>query len=194
VTIVYVSHLNQGVGGDALLRVSGSLAFVAAARSASIVLKDKDQPTRRLFLPIKNNLGSDCSGLAFELSGVTLDSAAGPIDTCHAVWESEPVEMTANEAMPRPAHPRPTTWRDLHPCGGSLPCFVPTVGFCRPRRTSGDTRCSDAPSPRPPQRTRDPGIRGRVTAPGRAAVCHRRLMRGFATFRDYYRGVMATMH
>jgi putative DNA primase/helicase len=99
VTIVCVSHLNKGVGGDALLRVTGSLAFVAAARSAFIVLKDKDQPTRRLFLPIKNNLGSDCSGLAFELSGVTLDSAAGPIDTCHVVWDSEPVEMTANEAM-----------------------------------------------------------------------------------------------
>jgi putative DNA primase/helicase len=98
-TIVCVSHLNKGVGGDALLRVTGSLAFVAAARSAFIVLKDKDQPTRRLFLPIKNNLGSDCSGLAFELSGVKLDSAAGPIDTCHVVWDSEPVEMTANEAM-----------------------------------------------------------------------------------------------
>jgi hypothetical protein len=98
-TIVCVSHLNKGVGGDALLRVTGSLAFVAAARSAFIVLKDKDQPTRRLFLPIKNNLGSDCSGLAFELSGVRLDSAAGPIDTCHVVWDSEPVEMTANEAM-----------------------------------------------------------------------------------------------
>jgi len=109
------------------------------ARSAFIVLKDKEQATRRLFLPIKNNLGSDCSGLAFELSGVTLDSAAGPIDTCHVVWDSEPVEMTANEAM-SPTNASATTARRGYARAVARACCVPTVRRCRPRRPSGERR------------------------------------------------------
>ncbi len=60
--VVCVSHLNKTSGGEPLLRVTGSLAFVAAARSAWIVAKDRDDPNRRLFLPLKNNIGNDQTG------------------------------------------------------------------------------------------------------------------------------------
>lgn len=100
VAIVMVSHLNKGGGsGEALLRVTGSLAFVAAARAAYVVTKDADDPARRLFLPMKNNVGPDATGLAFRLRGVTLP---GGVETCALEWDSEPVAVTADEAMQPP--------------------------------------------------------------------------------------------
>ena len=59
VAIVVVTHLNKSSQANALYRASGSLAFVAAARAVFSVVKDPDDPDRRLFLPIKNNLGDD---------------------------------------------------------------------------------------------------------------------------------------
>lgn len=74
----------------------GSLAFVAAARAAYAVVKDQDNPKRRLFLPLKNNIGNDGTGYAFTVESVTLP---GGIETCRVAWESEPVTITADEAM-----------------------------------------------------------------------------------------------
>jgi putative DNA primase/helicase len=88
VAIVCVSHLNKG-SGPAMYRTMGSLAFVAAARAAFAVTKDKDDATgtRRLVLPVKNNLGPDNSGLAYAL-----------VDG-RVVWESDPVTVTADDAL-----------------------------------------------------------------------------------------------
>jgi putative DNA primase/helicase len=97
--IVGVSHLNKGGSNEALLRVTGSLAFVAAARAAFVITSDKEDPRRRLFLPLKNNIGSDTSGLAFAIEPVTVPSSAGPIDVSRVSWESEGVAITADEAM-----------------------------------------------------------------------------------------------
>src|SRR5205823_6333601 len=44
VAMVCVSHLNKGGSSEALLRVSGSLGFVAAARAAFIVTRDTGDP------------------------------------------------------------------------------------------------------------------------------------------------------
>jgi putative DNA primase/helicase len=105
VAIVCVSHLNKGGGmnkpgvGDALLRVSGSLAFVAAARAAYIVVRDPENNARRLLLPAKNNVGREQAGLAFTVESHLL---AGGIETSRVLWESEPVTMTADEAMAAP--------------------------------------------------------------------------------------------
>jgi hypothetical protein len=101
VAIVCVSHLNKGGAnrpgaGDALLRVSGSLAFVAAARAAYLVTSDQDNPARRLFLPAKNNISKDRAGLAFVVESQTLP---GGIETSRVLWEPDPVTITADEAM-----------------------------------------------------------------------------------------------
>jgi hypothetical protein len=97
--VICVSHLNKSGGTEAMLRVTGSLAFVAASRAAFLVAKDKENGARRLFLPMKNNIGNDSTGLAFELRSAQVASPAGVIDTCHVVWHSEVVTMTADEAM-----------------------------------------------------------------------------------------------
>ena len=96
VAVVAISHLNKGGGVDALSRVTGSLAFGATARAAWIVVKDPQDPARRLFLPAKNNLGPDGSGLSFDIQPVTVDDG---IDTSRVVWHVKPVTMTADEAL-----------------------------------------------------------------------------------------------
>lgn len=97
--VVCVSHLNKANGGQALMRVTGSLAFVAAARAAFVVVKDLENEARRLFLPLKNNIGNDQSGLAFSVQSAQVSSPAGLIETSRVAWEAEAVTVTADEAM-----------------------------------------------------------------------------------------------
>lgn len=100
IAIILVSHLNKGSGNaEAINRVTGSLAFVAAARAAYIVAKDQEDGDRRLFLPAKNNVGKDVGGLAFTLEPFTLPAG---IETSRILWEPDAVTTTADEAM-RPA-------------------------------------------------------------------------------------------
>jgi hypothetical protein len=101
--IVGVSHLNkQTTGPEALLRVAGSIAIVAAARAAYLVVPDPSDKSRRFFLPIKNNLSPDSSGLAFRVEGVTI--SAGTIETARVVWDPDPITVTADEVV-RPQAP-----------------------------------------------------------------------------------------
>jgi hypothetical protein len=114
VAVVCVSHLNKGGGGkgtpgDAMMRVSGSLAFVAAARAAFIVARDQDNPTRRLFLPAKNNIGKDESGLAFSVESFIIPCG---IETSRVMWEPHPVVVTADEAMAAPPEEGERTMTD----------------------------------------------------------------------------------
>jgi hypothetical protein len=73
--IVCVKHLNKGSakGGnrEAMLRVTGSLGFVAAARAGYIIIRCHQD--RRLFLPMKTNNGrDDMPGLAFTIESCFL--------------------------------------------------------------------------------------------------------------------------
>jgi hypothetical protein len=87
------------------MRITGSLAFVAAARAAWVVAKDPENETRRLFLPLKNNIGNDSTGLAFEIQSAQVKSPAGLIETSRVMWEAEGVAVTAAEAMAAQADP-----------------------------------------------------------------------------------------
>jgi hypothetical protein len=91
VAVLGVSHLNKS-NGPAMYRTSGSLAFVAAARAVFAVTKDRDAPTRRLVLPVKNNLAPDATGLAYTIG--TGENAAPVV-----LWEPEAVTVTAEEAL-----------------------------------------------------------------------------------------------
>ena len=96
VAIVGVSHLNKSNAQEAMQRVSGSLAFVASARAALIVVKDKANHSRRLLLPLKNNIAKDTGGLAFSVQSAEIGNG---IQTSRVEWEKEPVNITADEAM-----------------------------------------------------------------------------------------------
>ena len=91
IAIVGVTHLNKG-NGPAMYRATGSLAFVAAARAVFVVIKDPEDPARRLVLPVKNNLAVDNSGLAYRI-------VTTPAKTPTIGWEPGPVTVTADELM-----------------------------------------------------------------------------------------------
>ena len=95
VALVAITHLNKGGGGrKALYRAMDSLAFVAMARAVYGVMKDEDDPARRLFLPVKNNIADDTTGLAYRLMPWEEDP-----NYMMVVWEPDPVRLTADEAL-----------------------------------------------------------------------------------------------
>lgn len=92
VAVLAVAHLNKG-GGKAMYRTMGSLAFNAAARSVLAVVKDDADPSRRLVLPVKNNLAPDTAGLAYEL-------ITDPGETMPFVrWDPSPITTPIDELM-----------------------------------------------------------------------------------------------
>lgn len=91
IAVVGVTHLNKQDGGAAMYRAMGSLAFVAAARTAWVVAKDQEDPQLRLFLRVKNNLSAERKGLKFRI--------VGPPGLPRIEWEAGEVETTADEAL-----------------------------------------------------------------------------------------------
>jgi putative DNA primase/helicase len=96
VAVLAISHLRKSLAGDAVLQVTGSLAFAAAARAVYIVARDPDDSARRLMLPAKNNIGDDRTGYAYRIEPISL---ANGIGTSRPVWEPGLVTVTADEAL-----------------------------------------------------------------------------------------------
>ena len=92
VAMLVVSHLNKSGSSNAQYRVSGSLAFTAAARAVWLFAKDKSDAKRRLMLPMKNNLSNDETGMAYQLGGT-----ADGMPTVQ--WEREPVTVSADDVL-----------------------------------------------------------------------------------------------
>lgn len=110
VAIVGITHLNKNASSyEALMRVMDSVGFTAAARATWLVIRDQDDGSRRLFLPGKNNIGGDQTGLAFRVEPHRLakqfTGLKEDITTVRLEWETEPIVMTANEALRPPPDP-----------------------------------------------------------------------------------------
>jgi putative DNA primase/helicase len=67
VAVVCISHFTKAKAASALARITGSFAFVAAARSVFTVVCKQDDPNLRVFAPVKNNLGADGNPVAFRI-------------------------------------------------------------------------------------------------------------------------------
>ena len=94
--VLAISH-NRKKEGPAIHRAIGSVAYIAAARAAWTIFPDSADSSRRLFLPLKNNLAESARGLAF-----TIESAAGGGPLIHWLPETIDVGPTANAASYRP--------------------------------------------------------------------------------------------
>lgn len=115
-TILGILHFNKKVDiTNVLLRISDSLAFGAAARHVYGIVNDPDND-RRLFVKGKNNLAPmEQKTLAFGVNKreVGTDKQTGaPIHAPYIVWSSEPVDITATEAMQAAAENKSPSARD----------------------------------------------------------------------------------
>jgi putative DNA primase/helicase len=103
VAVIGIAHFNKKDDvKSALLRVSDSLAYVAAARHVYAVLDDPEDKNMKLFVKAKNNLARDTKALRYGMSVKTVghDERLGvDITAPYIVWYPQHVEITANEAM-----------------------------------------------------------------------------------------------
>jgi putative DNA primase/helicase len=103
VAVIGICHFNKKDDiKSALLRVSDSIAYVAAARHVYAVLDDPEDKNSKLFVKAKNNLARDTKALRYGMGvkKVGHDAKRGvDIDAPFIVWHSHHVEITANEAM-----------------------------------------------------------------------------------------------
>jgi putative DNA primase/helicase len=90
VAVVGVMHLKKGET-SALLRVSGSIGFVAAARVVWGFGEDPDAPETRVMVAVKNNLAPLGNGLAYRIE------AFG--ETPHVVWQEGNVTLDADAVL-----------------------------------------------------------------------------------------------
>ncbi len=90
VAVVGVMHLKKG-DTSALLRVSGSIGFVAAARVVWGFGEDPDVPETRIMVAVKNNLAPLGNGLAYRIEA---DGASPRI-----VWQQGAVTLDANAVL-----------------------------------------------------------------------------------------------
>jgi len=93
--LLCITHLSKTSSGNALSRVTGSIAFAAAARACFVVTRDPDDPDRRLMLPLKNNLAKDTHGFAYRIE---LKDLSGIEITCVA-WEKDKIDLSAEEVL-----------------------------------------------------------------------------------------------
>jgi len=93
--LLCITHLSKTSSGNALSRVTGSIAFAAAARACFVVTRDPDDPDRRLMLPLKNNLAKDTHGFAYRIE---LKDLSGIEITCVA-WEKDKIDLSAEEIL-----------------------------------------------------------------------------------------------
>ena len=96
IAIVGVEHPPKSSNGRAMNQVGGSIAFVAASRSAYLVSKDPEAEERRLFLKIKNNLSNYSGGISFTVESHKLHNG---IEISKVVWGDESVKITADEVL-----------------------------------------------------------------------------------------------
>jgi hypothetical protein len=103
VAVIGIAHFNKKDDvKSALLRVSDSLAYVAAARHVYAVLDDPEDKNSKLFVKAKNNLARDTKALRYGMGVKTIghDKRLGvDIEAPFIVWHPQHVEITANEAM-----------------------------------------------------------------------------------------------
>jgi putative DNA primase/helicase len=92
------NHFSK-VGGSANNRMIGSVAFINYARAGFIVTPDAENEGRLLLMPSKMNIAPIKYGLAYRIESALLSIDDAEVLTSRIAWESQPVKMSADEAL-----------------------------------------------------------------------------------------------
>jgi putative DNA primase/helicase len=95
IVLLGITHPPKAAQTKAINAFTGSLAFIAAARTGFIVATELETG-RKVFLPVKTNIGMKAEGLGYKIEGATTSEG---IETSRIYWDGLPVTITANEAM-----------------------------------------------------------------------------------------------
>lgn len=100
--VITVLHLRKGAATEALDRVSGSVAFTAAARSVLAFGRrdddDEDDDSGRVLAHAKSNLGPLAPSLAYRIESATVHHDGLDIPTSRIVCEGE-IDVQAGELL-----------------------------------------------------------------------------------------------
>jgi putative DNA primase/helicase len=91
IAIVGILHMRKAET-DAMLRVSGSIAFVAAARAVWGFGPDPAAATSSIMVPVKNNLAPLGNALGYQ---ITADGNGAP----YLIWQKEPRTVDAEDVL-----------------------------------------------------------------------------------------------
>jgi hypothetical protein len=80
VTILLVKHLVKGATAKAVHKVSGSTGYTNAVRAAFVVAPSSEDPDKKLFLPLKFNLGPRPQGLAYQMRSLDAPQQSSILD------------------------------------------------------------------------------------------------------------------
>jgi hypothetical protein len=124
VTILCITHFNKGASAG-LERVSGSIAFPAAARAVWGFTTDPEDPTRNLFVWGKNNLGPKMPGLAYRMAPnergeICLQWIAGQVDEDMTSVQRREVEQQREASTGRKAEAAVELLREMLANGARL--------------------------------------------------------------------------
>ncbi len=91
--LIFVTHVNKAIGQkvDAMARVMGSVAWVAAVRAAHMFVQDPDMPGKRLYVPLKVNNAKPPKAIRYIIEG--------PTDDQGIIRWLEETDVTADEAV-----------------------------------------------------------------------------------------------
>jgi putative DNA primase/helicase len=92
IAVVGILHMRKSEA-DAMLRVSGSIAFVAAARAVWGFGPDPDNPASSIMVGVKNNLAPLGNALGFRIVATTVNDAP------HIVWETKARNVDAEDVL-----------------------------------------------------------------------------------------------
>lgn len=88
--ILGLTHVSKGSKKKAPLdRVTGSLAYGAAARVVTLAMRDESDDERRILVRAKSNIGPDDGGFAYRIVSAEVPTNAGMVQSSAVVWEEE---------------------------------------------------------------------------------------------------------
>ena len=163
VACLIIHHPTKGGGSHSLSRAGGSIAFIEAARSGLIVLKDPTDERKRVLAHIKSNLSAQAASLSFS---IVSDEHSGD-DRSSLHWQGE-CRQTLQELLHPPV---PVV---IQPLGTVRQEILDVLEEYSPEALSVKALAEELPEIGPSQSSQDSQTHGRGRADQK--VCQGRVL------------------